>query len=36
MHVKFCGLIFRAFDWKENLQGINFHGYGRYNHYWIC
>ena len=22
--IKFCGLIFRVFDWQENLWGINF------------
>ena len=24
MRIKFCGLIFRAFDWQENSWGINF------------
>ena len=24
MHFKFRGLIFRVFDWQENLWGINF------------
>ena len=28
MHIKFRGLIFRAFDWQENSWGINFHGHG--------
>ena len=28
MRNKFCGLIFRDFDWRENLWGINFHGNG--------
>ena len=28
--IKFRGLIFRAFDWQENLWGINFHGHGGY------
>ena len=27
MHIKFCGLKFCVFDWKENLWGINFHGH---------
>ena len=27
-HIKFCGLIFRVFDWKENSWGINFCGHG--------
>ena len=27
MRIKFCGLIFHAFDWQENLWGINFHGH---------
>ena len=26
--IKFCGLIFRVFDWQENSWGINFHGHG--------
>ena len=26
--IKFCGLIFRVFDWQENSLGINFRGYG--------
>ena len=26
--IKFCRLIFRVFDWQENLWGINFHGNG--------
>ena len=25
---KFHGLIFCAFDWQENLRGINFRGHG--------
>ena len=29
MSIKFCGLIFRAFDWHDNLWGINFCGHGR-------
>ena len=24
MHIKFRGLNFRVFDWKQNLWGINF------------
>ena len=28
MRNKFCGLIFRVFDWQENSWGINFHGNG--------
>ena len=28
MCFKFCGLIFCAFDWQENLWGINFCGHG--------
>ena len=28
MHIKFCGLIFRVFDWQENSWGINFRGHG--------
>ena len=28
MHIKFFGLIFRAFDWQENLWDINFRGHG--------
>ena len=28
MRIKFRGLIFHAFDWQENLWGINFRGYG--------
>ena len=28
MCIKFCGLIFHAFDWQENLWSINFRGYG--------
>ena len=27
-HNKFCGLIFRVFDWQENPWGNNFHGNG--------
>ena len=27
-HIKFRGLIFRIFDWQENLWGINFCGHG--------
>ena len=26
--IKFCGLIFCDFDWKENSWGINFCGHG--------
>ena len=28
MHIKFHGLIFRVFDWQENLWSIKFHGHG--------
>ena len=28
MHIKFRGLNFYVFDWKENLWGINFCGHG--------
>ena len=28
MHIKFRELIFRVFDWQENLWGINFRGHG--------
>ena len=28
MHTKFRRLIFRVFDWQENLWGINFRGHG--------
>ena len=28
MCIKFCGLIFRVFDWQENLWGINFCDHG--------
>ena len=28
MCIKFHGLIFRVFNWQENLWGINFRGYG--------
>ena len=27
MCINFCGLIFRAFNWQENLWGINFCGH---------
>ena len=26
--IKFCGLIFRVFDWQENSWDINFCGHG--------
>ena len=28
MRIKFYGLIFRVFDWQENLWGINFCRHG--------
>ena len=28
MRIKFCGLIFRVFDYQENSWGINFRGCG--------
>ena len=28
MCLKFCGPIFRVFDWQENSWGINFRDYG--------
>ena len=28
MCIKFCGLIFRVFDWQENSWGINFRDHG--------